>query len=56
MSLQFDNEKVDLVSPILAAINAGEYSRARLLLHQITDKETRQAVRYTVATKTQVLL
>lgn len=56
MHLQFDNESIDLVSPIIAAVNAGDYSRARLLLHQIKDKETRQAVQYTVATKTQVLL
>lgn len=56
MELQFSEEAPNLVAPVLAAINAGDYDAARKLLHAITDPQKQQAVQYTVASKTNILL
>lgn len=53
--LQID-EQVDIVQPVVAAIQEGRYDAARALLNQIKDEQLRLRVRYTVATKTHVYL
>lgn len=54
--LRFDEDKPDLVSPILTLVYEGNYTAARTLLDTITDPELKVRVKRTVESKAQVSL